>query len=500
MNHYFRNVFIICLWLIPIIGFGQKDDIFDPTFSDDGIFRFHVQDWSTITAVLERSDHAIILAGMAGGDANFSVMTAALDPSGKLDSSYGINGVTICSVPGRQMIYQCGAALQPDGKLVIAGNCTNDINPYHSSICLFRFLTNGQPDTSFGVQGISISPFYSGYGTFRQTIAVFVLPDGRLLVCGDKKEVTNYDQQFSVECYLSDGTIDTTFGNHGDCSITPDDDFNDPECAVLQSDGKIIIGGNSYADEPIILVRINSDGTADTTFGNNGVVNYFPNAYTGYLDDIYITHDGHILCANTTYDNDYNALGSIAHFNSDGSIDQRYGIYGQEVYDSCGNIIFHRMPDGSFYSGCDLTHYWADKSVDSTFGKNGSILLPCYAPVLTIDHSGKLLIGGYASDASGDAWISRYVNGPFPQVQDEPLHCYLFPNPAGDECHIQFTQLTGYPISVAICDASGKKINTFTADGNKQQVPFSTAGLPHGIYFILLESNGIHSGLTMIKQ
>ena len=106
------------------------------------------------------------------------------------------------------------------------------------------------------------------------TAACAVQADGKILAAGSAYNGTNYD--FAVTRYNTDGTLDTSFGG-GDGVATFDIGLDDDYAydMVLQSDGKILLSGstNNGTNTDFAVMRLNSDGSLDTTFGGgDGVI------------------------------------------------------------------------------------------------------------------------------------------------------------------------------------------------------------------------------------
>src|SRR5262249_12999563 len=122
-----------------------------------------------------------------------------------LDLSFGSGGKTTVDVNfGFDWVY--GLAQQPHGKIVAAGRTRSsdyDFAPV-------RLNPNGALDASLGGTGKVITNLGSAADYAR---GVAVMPDGRIVVAGYTKGVSNYD--FAVVRYLPNGTLDTSFGGTG---------------------------------------------------------------------------------------------------------------------------------------------------------------------------------------------------------------------------------------------------------------------------------------------
>jgi uncharacterized delta-60 repeat protein len=186
------------------------------------------------------------------------------------------------------------------------------------------FAQGGTLDASFGTGGILNVPGTSGLGEVAR--AVTVLDNGKILAVGERLG------NVCVKCYNSDGTLDTTFGNQGEVSNTTGFYSHYPRNITIQPDGKVLVCGYSNATQ-VFLMRFNANGTYDTDFGNNGVVTYYQGATSGTKPiipyDATILTDGKIMVSGVFTDPSYNTWGVFAvKFNADGIVDTTYGYEG----------------------------------------------------------------------------------------------------------------------------------------------------------------------------
>ena len=131
--------------------------------------------------------------------------------------------------------YAISLALQPDGKIIVSGVCSNGAN---SDFCLARYLANGTFDTSFNSTGKVITPIGSSddYG-----YSVALQPDDKIVVAGYCVSGANFD--FCLARYLANGTLDTSFGSTGKVITAIGSGTDVANSAALQPDGKIVVAG-----------------------------------------------------------------------------------------------------------------------------------------------------------------------------------------------------------------------------------------------------------------
>ncbi|MBW4694871.1 MAG: DUF4347 domain-containing protein [Lyngbya sp. HA4199-MV5] len=194
---------------------------------------------------------------------------AALFTAGSLDPSFGVGGKV--QTPGS---FGAALAYQSDGKLLVAGS----IGGSNSSFALNRYNSDGSLDTSFDGDGRVTTNFYtpsfSGLSDTESPKAVLVQPDGKIVVVGSASNDVRYVPDFALVRYNSDGSLDSTFGTGGQVRTYVGGESNYAESAVLLSDGKILVAGYTTTSRrsDFALARYNSNGSLDTTFGAGGIV------------------------------------------------------------------------------------------------------------------------------------------------------------------------------------------------------------------------------------
>ena len=249
----------------------------------------------------------------------------------------------------------------------------------------------GDLDPAFGSDGMVTSDFQRSndiaYATALQT-------DGKILIAGIRfigNSATGGD--FLIARYNPDGTLDRSFGQRG--RVIVDLGLTEKAAAMaVQADGKIVIAGGTYdvfpaAGGQYALVRFNSNGSLDTTFGNAGVVTTSFGTSGCFASAMVIQSDGKIVAAGTNYiDFSSNSDFGVARYNSDGSLDSTFGTGGLVSTDfnqgldaalavalqADGKIVAvgSAVSAVSFYDFA-LVRYLADGSLDSTFGTAGKV-------------------------------------------------------------------------------------------------------------------------------
>ena len=156
--------------------------------------------------------------------------------------------------------------VQPDGKILATGDSEG------KDFAIIRLNSNGSWDNNFGINGMVVTSI-SGSKDYAQTMAL--QPDGKIITAGWTTNEGTFLNDFVLVRYESNGTLDTSFGTNG--IVTTDINYGDNEISsiVLQSDGKIIAGGHVTYGPPIChyaLTRYHPNGLLDNSFGDNGIV------------------------------------------------------------------------------------------------------------------------------------------------------------------------------------------------------------------------------------
>lgn len=217
-------------------------------------------------------------------------------------------------------------AVQTDGKIVAIGVT----HPSHRG-ALARYNPDGTLDATFGNGGKVIT-----VANVRETAAgLLILPDGKIMISGSIDLPNSHDTSFALLRFNSDGSVDPTFGNGGTVTTNINVDDDQAYAIARQADGKIVAAGRRgiqfYPSEQrkgnVALARYNPDGSLDATFGNGGtVVNDFGQGLESYAIELIIQPDGRIIIAG---ESSYAFL--VARYNSNGALDTTFGSGGHAL-------------------------------------------------------------------------------------------------------------------------------------------------------------------------
>src|ERR1051326_5460856 len=198
-----------------------------------------------------------------------------------------------------------------------------------SILTIYYLSANAQPgtlDNSFGTGGIVTTEFSPADGGND----VAIQSDGKIIVVGEGG--------YGIELarYNSDGSLDLSFGSGGKVTTAIGNSGSGGDAIATQGDGKIVVGG--YGGGDFALVRYNSNGSLDNTFGSGGIVTTdFGNSEGA--NSLVIQSDGKIVLGGNVLSNKGQDF-ALARYNSNGSLDNTYGT-GGKVVTSVTNLSDH---------------------------------------------------------------------------------------------------------------------------------------------------------------
>jgi uncharacterized delta-60 repeat protein len=249
----------------------------DNSFSSDGIITTNFgTNYNDAYAVAIQPDGKIVAAGRAFDGAQFNFALARYIPQGVLDDSF-LSGRVVTNIDNKGGLARA-VAIQPDGKIVAAGYVESGGD---HDFALARYNPDGFPDNSFGGDGSFVTALTSGD---EEITSMILQPDGKIVVAGNTftgPQATNSD--FALIRYLSNGTRDNSFGANGLVTTSFSNIEDIVHALALQPDGKIVAAGSTDDNQTdFALARYLSGlavGVLDFSVLNNAVFIY-PNPVT----------------------------------------------------------------------------------------------------------------------------------------------------------------------------------------------------------------------------
>ncbi|HEX7185078.1 MAG TPA: delta-60 repeat domain-containing protein [Thermoanaerobaculia bacterium] len=214
-------------------GFGAGGRVVTDFFGRDDVAR----------DVLAQPDGRIVAVGYAFSPVATRVALARYNLDGSLDPSFSGDGKATTSDSILSSELGFAAALQPDGRIVVAGSRISGAN---FNFLVERYLPNGSPDTSFGTGGWATLDFF---GEQDEAHAVALQPGGGIVLAGFARNGPDFvDYDFALARYTPGGLLDTSFGAAGRVTTDFFGLTDQGYAAASQPDGRIVVAG--YATEP----------------------------------------------------------------------------------------------------------------------------------------------------------------------------------------------------------------------------------------------------------
>ncbi len=394
-----------------------SDGILDTTFGNNGMVLTNFgNSFDGALGLVIQSNGKILVAGYSF-EGGYDFALARYNVDGSLDISFDTTGKVTTNLGGTYDVAYA-VTLQNNGKIIVAGED-------NSRFGLVRYNTNGTRDTTFGTNGIVSTGFSSlndgAYGIAIQT-------DGNIVVGGlAYSSITGVD--FALARYDTTGTLDTTFDNDGKVTIDINNNsFDEGHALFIQPDGKILLAGSftTNADKGYAVIRVNSDGTLDSSFSSNGIAMFNISTLDDYCSAIALQTDGRILLAGITGNSTSSHI-TMLRLNSNGTIDGSFGI---------GGIL------------TTINNIYSD------------------AYCMTLQNDEKILVGGDTEYPGGnsDFAVFRYNNDvqlgliDFSNIN---LPILVYPNPIKHLINLQYTIEENGHITINLFDVNGKKVQTF---------------------------------------
>jgi uncharacterized delta-60 repeat protein len=391
----------------------------DLAFGNRGASTVAVGSWAAAGGVAAEPDGSLVTGGETEVDGRYELISTRMRADGTMDRTYGSDGVAMPPIPGPSGAN--AVAIQPDGKILLAGAATAGVIP---SFAVVRLLSNGSLDPTFGDGGITRITI----GSDADATAIAIQPDGKIVVGG-----TSLDGQFSFAAARlnPDGTLDRSFGAGG---VTVVRQVAVAWGMTLERSGDIVLAGETggllgLASSLAVLspetalrppavttpalalgtqymaARLLPNGALDPGFGSGGIVNV-PIGMSAIAFAVAAQPDGKILLTGNAFTD--KVLASTVRLLPSGSLDRTFGSGGiASLVEPNGINAIAVRPRGAIYLagvGATVIGLQPDGSLDPAFGTGGIATFPvgssaaanaiALAPHNTLALSGAATVGG----------------------------------------------------------------------------------------------------------
>ncbi len=529
---HFALLIIVIVWSAVLPMRGQIPGNLDLTFNGNGrlsTFIDPVNKSSIISDMLIQPDGKILLIGSNFNGTKNDFLLVRFLTSGDLDLSFNQSGRVITTfATGDATAY--AATIDAEGKITVVGT-TNGGNLSTNYFGIARYYPNGSPDNVFSQDGQLNS--IVGEGNDWAT-CVAVQEDSKIVIAGLSQDPSGFKSSIALARYFPTGLFDHSFGDKGKV-ITEVTDYNGTASALLiQDDGKVLVGGtlsNQTFDSSVFcLVRYNPDGSLDESFGDMGIVTTsFGKSLSGVVD-LSLLKSGKILALGTTTDTTLvNSVMTVVRYHPDGTIDSTFagdGVVNVSVGSSgtfassmaiqpddkillAGTAEFDTLYDFA------IARLNANGTIDRMFSGDGIANVNFdgyldFAESVKLQKDGKILLAGYSvspdqkiSNLALARFYSGLIIGTKNEVADEDFFT-LAPNASSSLFEIKFTVSESLDLGFKLLDANGGYL--LDIDGVKNyapgeyKIPFQL--LPHwpsGVYLVQMVSKNFRLSKPIVK-
>lgn len=512
-----RNLMTLCTIALTL-QLGAQAGMLDSDFDMDGIVTTAVgAAGGNGRAMAVQPDGKILLAGDAtpGIDADFALVRYL--PDGSLDPAFGFGGQVM--VGGASDDLARAILLQPDGMILLGGRGgPSGGNEFY----IVRFTSGGTLDATFGTNGEVTGAM--GFGG-NEGYAMALQPDGKILLAGSAANANDLD--FALLRYNPDGSQDMDFGIDG-AVLTPVGTGTGDVCytMVVQPDGKILLGGamgSGFNASSFAMVRFLPDGSLDESFGTNGIVVSPISMGRNIGFSLALQPDGRILMCGDARGEGFGGF-AVARYLANGILDASFGTNGvvstvMGVQSTARSVIV--QPDGKILlagetypistdeaSDLALVRYLSNGALDPGFDGDGIVTTPvgngAIGRAVQLQSNAQILVGG-ASDLGFT--LVRYLNelslgllefGASRAVEQ------IYPNPIHHAATLTYELAEPDVLTCDVLDAQGRVVRTLfskvrrTSGAHRETVDLS--GLASGSYFLVLSNGRASASVKVVKE
>ncbi len=363
----FRAFLLTALLLIAVDGEAQSAGSLDTTFGGGRIVPSFLTPATLADIVIQPDGKLVVIGQVFGNDPTKPNFVARFNSNGTLDTTFNGSGYNDAYTMSRA----ASVALQTDGKIVVGGFGPS-VQDNQAKFIVARYNPNGTLDTTFNGNGRVITQI----GAASVISSINIQTDGKIVAAGSVALNTpGAARDFGLVRYNTDGSLDASFGTGGRAATDINGNSNDVVYdSALQADGKIIVAGSvsdalTNLNLPAI-VRFNADGTLDATFGAGGKI-IKSSSVNSAVQELVIQSDGKIVIVGYNF--------APTRYNSNGTLDITF--QGAVNYFAAAVTI---QPDGKVLAAggepisdgsnvSSLTRYNTDGTLDATFGANGRV-------------------------------------------------------------------------------------------------------------------------------
>lgn len=413
-----------------------------------------------------QSDGKLLFAGQSGGTGGSDICLARYHANGTIDIGFGSSGKVIIDVGTNTADSLSGLTLLPDNKILVSG--TTGVSGSRDAYVM-RLHPDGTPDISFGANGKFVLDFGSSLDVCS---GLAISSTGDYLISGYNQFSSS---RMIIAAISPNGNLVPAFSANANFTANPPGfpDFSglSDTCSAIhvQKNGRILLAGKAgvFESNPdFASLRYLSDGTLDDTFGIDGktATDFF--GYQDYARDIVEQVDQKIIVAGLAYSGSFGGFG-ILRYLPDGTLDSTFGSQGKTRYNliveedgrgEANAVSLAIQEDGkilvagstsqsgnSTYASCGLIRLTTAGNLDETFSQNGKFI-SAYSSIggnfsdatgrkVLVQPDGRILLGGTARFNINTNFLILRLNADGPDPAD-PFAAWAIANvPNSSERH-----------------------------------------------------------------
>lgn len=307
----------------------MTDGSLDSTYGSYGVATTTItgNDWSLCGAL--RPDGRVLVAGQTSITTADDAYVVRFNPDGSLDTGFADAGKYIFSQFNAGTI-NC-MVMRTDGGVVVGGEVGLPTSPSNAFIASLD--ANGTLDSTFGDNGIFLSPFMGGLAKVR---ALTLDSLGRVVFTGMTSAPAPINGTWLMGRLTSSGTLDSTFNTDGYTTYDLTGSEESGWSVAVQPDSMILTGGrvkHGNVDTRMAMWRIHPNSLFDQTWGSSGMATFWTGMYANEIYDIELQPDGKIVWAGTVHHPGIYQAGFIGRSMQDGQLDTTFGTSGYLLVD-----------------------------------------------------------------------------------------------------------------------------------------------------------------------
>jgi uncharacterized delta-60 repeat protein len=371
-----KNLILFIFFLSFNLANAQVNGTLDLTFNGTGYNLVNILGNDNAQAIVINADSSIIIAGSMGNVGNLNVGVKKIFPNGTIDSNFGAGGALILDYAGfSDFCYDM--AIQSDGKIILAGSAS--INAANPDFLAMRIFPDGTLDTSFGILGYTTIAVNTGEDYAK---SVVIQPDGKIVLAGSSKVPGFSTENGALVRLNNDGSLDTSFGIGGISILSVSLATEKIESITLLPNGdfRAVGKGGTSNSQNMVIFGVLSDGNIDPNFGTNGYI------YTTLLEFGYDIQEkfnklfiaGSVSTDGAIYVTDFDG-NPITTFGNNGrattTLNAGIEYYAIEVLDNGKIILGGTTTIGFLVRDNIVTAFNDDGTLDQTFGVAGNAII-----------------------------------------------------------------------------------------------------------------------------